>query len=83
MKVLNMNTGEVFLKENGKHNYFYIIGRSKMNKDKKRIANLMAAMKLTKDKEMKDIWSKKLEDLIKLQKRRMNERFQPKSKLVH
>ena len=54
-----------------------------MNKDKKRIANLMAAMKLTKDKEMKDIWSKKLEDLIKLQKRRMKERFQPKSKLVH
>ena len=54
-----------------------------MNKDKKRIANLMAAMKLTKDKEMKDIWSKKLEDQIKLQKRRMNERFQPKSKLVH
>ena len=46
-----------------------------MNKDKKRIANLMAAMQLTKDKEMKDIWSKKLEDLIKLQKRRMNERF--------
>ena len=54
-----------------------------MNRDKKRIANLMAAMKLTKDKEMKDIWSKKLKDLIKLQKRRMNERFQPKSKLVH
>ena len=54
-----------------------------MNKDKKRIANLMAAMKLTKDKEMKDILSKKLEDLLKLQKRRMNERFQPKSKLVH
>ena len=54
-----------------------------MNKDKKRIANLMAAMKLTKDTEIKDIWSKKLDDLIKLQKRRMNERFQPKSKLVH
>ena len=59
------------------------IWRGNMNRDKKRIANLMAAMKLTKDKEMKDIWSKKLEALIKLQKRRMNERFQPKSKLVH
>ena len=35
------------------------------------------------DKEMKDIWSQKLQELIKLQKRRMNERFQPKSKLVH
>ena len=67
----------------GNRNYFYIIRRYKMNKDKKRIANLMAAMKLTKDKEMKDIWSQKLQELIKLQKRRMNERFQPKSKLVH
>ena len=54
-----------------------------MNRDKKRIANLMAAMKLAKDNEMKNIWSQKLQELIKLQQRRMNERFQPKSKLVH
>ena len=54
-----------------------------MNKDKKRIANIMAVMRLAKDYEMKTIWSKKLQELIKLQKRRLNERFQPKSKLVH
>ena len=52
-------------------------------KEKLGIANIMAAMRLAKDYEMKTIWSKKLQELIKLQKRRMNERFQPKSKLVH
>ena len=54
-----------------------------MKKMDKRIANIMAAMRLAKDYEMKTIWSRKLQELIKLQQRRMNERFQPKSKLVH
>ena len=46
------------------------------------IANIMAAMRLAKDYEMKTIWSRKLQELLKMQ-REQNERFEYKSKLVH
>ena len=49
----------------------------------KRIANIMAAMRLAKDHEMKTIWSKKLQELFKIRERKAHERFEHKSKLVH
>tara|TARA_A100001015_G_scaffold218917_1_gene246146 strand:+ start:399 stop:566 length:168 start_codon:yes stop_codon:yes gene_type:complete len=49
----------------------------------KRIANIMAAMRLAKDYEMKTIWSKKLQELFKIRERKAHERFEHKSKLVH
>ena len=54
-----------------------------MNKDKKRIANLMAAMKLTKDKEMKDIWTRKLQQLFDLRARKAYERLENQARMVH
>ena len=54
-----------------------------MKKMDKRIANIMAAMRLAKDYEMKTIWSKKLQELFKIRERRAYERLEHEARMVH
>ena len=49
----------------------------------KQIDNVLKAMKNAQDYECKLIWNKHLQALIKLKRRKKNERFQYQSKLVH
>ena len=49
----------------------------------KRIANIMAAMRLAKDYEMKAIWNNKLQQLFKTRKTKAYERLEDQARMVH
>tara|TARA_B000000532_G_C18604407_1_gene292700 strand:- start:359 stop:523 length:165 start_codon:yes stop_codon:yes gene_type:complete len=49
----------------------------------KRINNLMLVMKRAKDYDMKDMWSRKLQQLFDLRARKAYERLEDQARMVH
>ena len=49
----------------------------------KRINNLMLVMKRAKDYDMKDMWSRKLQQLFDLRARKAYERLENQARMVH
>ena len=49
----------------------------------RRIENIMKAMKIAKDYEMKSIWSRKLRELFEVRGRKAFERLEDQARMVH
>tara|TARA_Y100000996_G_C22292541_1_gene548722 strand:- start:158 stop:346 length:189 start_codon:yes stop_codon:yes gene_type:complete len=57
--------------------------RNDMSLMERRIENIMKAMKIAKDYEMKSIWSRKLRELFEVRGRKAFERLEDQARMVH
>jgi hypothetical protein len=57
--------------------------RNHMSLMERRIENIMKAMKIAKDYEMKSIWSRKLRELFEVRGRKAFERLEDQARMVH
>jgi hypothetical protein len=57
--------------------------RNYMSLMERRIENIMKAMKIAKDYEMKSIWSRKLRELFEVRGRKAFERLEDQAGMVH
>ena len=57
--------------------------RNHMSLMERRIENIMKAMKIAKDYEMKSIWSRKLRELFEVRGRKAFERLEDQARVVH
>jgi hypothetical protein len=57
--------------------------RNHMSLMERRIENIMKAMKIAKDYEMKSIWSRKLRELFEVRGRKAFERLEDQARMVN
>ena len=57
--------------------------RNHMSLMERRIENIMKAMKIAKDYEMKSIWNRKLRELLEVRGRKAFERLEDQARMVH